>query len=297
MRTAPYVLPVLIGCKPAPDRTAAPWYPHASATTSGSEPIAVTVPSPARNVHLPSSTAALAPGPAEIYVALTSTDLRVGLGNEGRTVATIPAGADRTLGFPAEYKRSERPQDYFVMPLGEAVRAKSGVAAPLHAQLALEASTPYRTVTEILYTLSQSEVAFFELLVRNGDRVTAIRTVAPSAGSARVPSQPTLNLAVIVVHDGISIKATGGNVAPGCNGVGAGLAIPRAPGGGHDFAALRQCATKVRSVSPEFERETQVVVIANADVDFQTVVDILDALRTTDTGAPMFTDPVFGFAH
>ena len=37
-----------------------------------------------------------------------------------------------------------------------------------------------------------------------------------------------LGLTVIVVPDGFSMKASGGNVAAGCNGAGPGLAIPKA---------------------------------------------------------------------
>src|SRR5579864_1865341 len=59
-----------------------------------------------------------------------------------------------------------------------------------------------------------------------------IDTYPPKAGGAgaRAPTTPTLGLTVIVVTDGFSVKARGGNVAPGCNDTGPGLAVGKAAG-------------------------------------------------------------------
>src|SRR5688572_32333442 len=57
----------------------------------------------------------------------------------------------------------------------------------------------------------------------------SIETTPPASRSgvrAEMESE-ALNLTVLVVNDGFSIKAAGGNVAPGCEGVGTGIAIPR----------------------------------------------------------------------
>src|SRR6478735_10456059 len=47
-------------------------------------------------------------------------------------------------------------------------------------------------------------------------------------GSARAPTAPSLNLTVTIVPEGFSVKARGGNVAPGCNDLGPGLAVNKA---------------------------------------------------------------------
>src|SRR5262245_30738187 len=39
----------------------------------------------------------------------------------------------------------------------------------------------------------------------------------PASAAARGPTTPTLGLTVLIVPEGFSIKARGGNVAPGCN--------------------------------------------------------------------------------
>src|SRR4051794_33132646 len=49
-----------------------------------------------------------------------------------------------------------------------------------------------------------------------------------------------LNLSVFIVSDGFSLKASGGNIAPGCQDRGAGNAVPKV-GGKYDFAALTAC--------------------------------------------------------
>ena len=68
-------------------------------------------------------------------------------------------------------------------------------------------------------------------------------TAPPRRGGAsgRPPTAPTLGLTVIVVPDGFSIKARGGNVGPGCSDVGSGLALAKVAAGGkqdYDYAGL-----------------------------------------------------------
>lgn len=125
-----------------------------------------------------------------------------------------------------------------------------------------------------------------------------IETNPPSAGGGGKPNpQPknALNLSLIIVRDGVSLKAGGGNVAPGCEGVGPGISIP-AKGGEHDFAALKACAKKLKDASPDFKEETNVTVIADMSIDYQTVVKTLDAVRETDEQPPqpLFPDVTFG---
>ncbi len=75
-----------------------------------------------------------------------------------------------------------------------------------------------------------------------------------------VPSE-ALNLTVLVVNDGFSLKASGGNVAPGCQGIGAGIAIPK-KGGKYDYDALTECAARLKNANPEFRDENQAYINA-----------------------------------
>src|SRR3984893_2505244 len=64
-----------------------------------------------------------------------------------------------------------------------------------------------------------TNVLMFVLATVSVTFTATIDTFPPKAGGAgaRAPTTPTLGLTVIVVNDGFSVKARGGNVAPGCN--------------------------------------------------------------------------------
>jgi biopolymer transport protein TolR len=123
----------------------------------------------------------------------------------------------------------------------------------------------------------------------------SIETTPPaSRGSgvrSEIPSE-ALNLTVFIVNDGFSLKASGGNIAPGCQGVGPGLSIPT-KGGKYDYAALTQCATRLKSASPDFADENQFYVVANPGTDYQTIIDVIDAMRTTPQGDSLFDNVNF----
>jgi biopolymer transport protein TolR len=102
-----------------------------------------------------------------------------------------------------------------------------------------------------------------------------------------------LNLSVFIVSDGFSLKASGGNIAPGCQDRGAGIAVPKV-GNTYDFTALTACAARLKGLSPEFADETQATITANPGVDFQTVVAVMDALRNTPSGDTLFENIQFG---
>lgn len=124
-----------------------------------------------------------------------------------------------------------------------------------------------------------------------------IDTTPPSSGSkgVRKDIQSTaLNLTILIVNDGFSIKAAGGNVAPGCAGPGAGIAIPK-KAGQFDYEALNACASKLKSASPDFANENQFYVTANPGTDYQTIISVIDALRSDmrDKSKTLFTDVAF----
>lgn len=124
-----------------------------------------------------------------------------------------------------------------------------------------------------------------------------IDTFPPRAGSgARAPTTPTLGLTVLIVPDGFSLKARGGNVAPGCADTGPGIAIPKRDAE-YDFDALKACATKLKGAASEFKEEMAVTISANPPIPYQAVISTMDALRKDEQGEMLFPDVSFGIAR
>jgi biopolymer transport protein ExbD len=122
-----------------------------------------------------------------------------------------------------------------------------------------------------------------------------IDSTPPSLGGkgVREIASKSLNLSVLVVNDGFSMKAAGGNIAAGCQTAGTGLAVPKA-GGEYDYAGLATCAKRLKDAAPDFKDETQVTITANPGIDYQIVVRTIDALRQSKEGEQLFPDVHFG---
>ncbi|MCA9593697.1 MAG: biopolymer transporter ExbD [Myxococcales bacterium] len=113
-----------------------------------------------------------------------------------------------------------------------------------------------------------------------------------SSGVRKDMESSALNLTVFIVNDGFSLKASGGNIAPGCESPGAGITIPK-KNGQYDYPALNACAAKLKNASSDFKEENQVYITANPGTDYQTVIAVIDALRTTPKGDVLFDDVNF----
>jgi biopolymer transport protein ExbD len=123
-----------------------------------------------------------------------------------------------------------------------------------------------------------------------------IDTTPPASGGkggvrAKVDSS-ALNLTVIIVNDGFSLKASGGNVGTGCRTRGAGLAIPKR-GGRYDYPALKRCVAELKKQNPDFADETQIFIGANPGVSYQTIISVIDAVRNAPSGEVLFDDVNF----
>ena len=126
---------------------------------------------------------------------------------------------------------------------------------------------------------------------------STIQTTPPKLAPApRGVSPSPLALTVLIVPDGFSVKARGGNVAPGCNAIGAGVAVPKI-GGAWDFEALNACVAKLKEASPEAANDDDVTIAANPEVRYEVVVATMDALRTSRTGSEHFPDVSLGVAR
>lgn len=142
-----------------------------------------------------------------------------------------------------------------------------------------------------------TNVLMFVLATISVTFTATIDTYPPRAGSgARAPTTPTLSLTILVVPDGFSLKARGGNVAPGCNDTGPGIAIPKKDSD-YDYAALKSCVEKLKGAAPEFKEETGVTISANPPIPYQAVISTMDAVRKNEAGEDMFPDVTFGVAR
>lgn len=147
-------------------------------------------------------------------------------------------------------------------------------------------------------------VLMFVLATITATFTATIESAPPRmGGGARASDAPSLGLNVMIVSDGFSVKARGGNVATGCSeatGMGSGLAVPL-KNGAYDYAELKRCARVLKSLSPEFREETQVTLSANPNVPFQTIASTMDALRSDQASdgkeQVLFDDVSFGLAR
>jgi biopolymer transport protein ExbD len=142
-----------------------------------------------------------------------------------------------------------------------------------------------------------TNVLMFVLATISVTFTATIDTYPPRAGSgARAPTTPTLGLTVLVVPDGFSMKARGGNVAPGCSDTGPGLAIPKRDGN-YDYSGLKACAQKLKGAAVEFKDEMGVTISANPPIPYQVVISTMDAVRKNEAGEDMFPEVTFGVAR
>jgi biopolymer transport protein TolR len=131
--------------------------------------------------------------------------------------------------------------------------------------------------------------------------MSTIDTVPPSVGGGKVRdsvSSKKLNLSVFITDKGIAFKTSGGSIATGCENVGGGLTIPAresppADESPYDLAAITTCARKLKSARPEFDEETQVTITANPGIEYQHIINVLDALRVDEKGE-LFPEAFFG---
>jgi biopolymer transport protein ExbD len=124
---------------------------------------------------------------------------------------------------------------------------------------------------------------------------SSIETNPPGAGGAGVrqeQAKKALGLTIMVVGQGFSIKAQGGNISTGCAGNGPGIAIPKM-GDNFDYAALQACVERLKKSDPEFAEETQAFVTGNPDTMYSTVIAVIDAIRRTPSGESLFPDVNF----
>jgi biopolymer transport protein ExbD len=128
--------------------------------------------------------------------------------------------------------------------------------------------------------------------------LSTIDTTPPSIGSGKTRQRlksKALNLTVLITNDGLALKTSQGQVATGCAHMGSGVTVPKV-NSRHDTKELTRCARELKRQNERYESETQVTITANNDVDYQTVISVIDALRRDERGK-LFPDVHFGVAR
>jgi biopolymer transport protein TolR len=146
-------------------------------------------------------------------------------------------------------------------------------------------------------------VLMFVLATISVTFTATIATSPPRAGGGRAAANqaPSLSLTVIIVPEGFSLKGGGGNVAPGCEGSGPGIAIPKA-NGEYNYVALKKCATNLKNAQDSYREERQVTISANPNIPYSTLIATMDAVRTAplkpgeETAQELFPEVNFGLA-
>lgn len=139
----------------------------------------------------------------------------------------------------------------------------------------------------LMFVLATISVTFTATIDTNPPR---------AANGARPPTTKTLGLTVLVVPDGFSIKTSQGNVAPGCSGAGAGVAIPKKDND-FDYVGLKKCAVSLKAADDSFKDEVGVTILANPPIPYQVVISTMDAVRSNEGGDPLFPEVTFGVAR
>ncbi len=140
-----------------------------------------------------------------------------------------------------------------------------------------------------------TNVMMFVLASVSVSFIASIDTTPPSIGGGKVRadvSSKALNLSAWISSQGVSLKTSSGNIAPGCNDVGSGVTVPKT-GEEYDLKTLTACAKKLKNANASFKEETQVSITANPSVEYRTVIDVMDALRS-DGEEELFPEVHFG---
>jgi hypothetical protein len=198
---------------------------------------------------------------------------------------------------------------YLIKPLFVAVRAaraqarKAGRAFSGEVAILAEHSTPYRLLSEVLYTAGQAELSRPCLVVRGkgGARhcrwPIAVKYASPSDVPSAPPSEEELNLTAAVTYSGF-IVAGAGQVLVAPDGkmptvkCAAPLQQKRCPAhldqsgkrprwiDDYDYPALAEILAKIKKRYPV---DRKVTISADDEILYQTIIRTLDTVWGTQT--------------
>ncbi len=158
--------------------------------------------------------------------------------------------------------------------------------------------TPYRVVVEVLYTLGQSKVGRYHLMVMKGagqakpDGGAPTLPTAPPAGPPlqAIGGKKNLALSAHIDGEGITLRTGTDTIASGCNELGSSVTVPKKDDQ-HDWGALASCLQRIKAVYPT---DTSSVLSAEFDTPYRIVIRLMDELRGL-RGQELFPNTNFAF--
>lgn len=239
-----------------------------------------------------------------------------GLTLDGKVILAPPSAAAQ--GFDLKDKRNGQ-GDLFVVPLQDAVAKTKGDTA----LVAFEASTPYRIVAEVVFTIGQGGAATLEFLVRTpaGERRTfgmplpktalpcgetleemqrelaalqvALGDAATPPTMAMVPlaSRTPICIALDVASDGLGVRSRRDRLDASCSELAKDAPLPLttlpAESGKLPLGAAAICANTIKKRFPQ-SVASRVTVRASGETPWRDVVAVIDTF-----GPPAgFGDPI-----
>jgi biopolymer transport protein ExbD len=235
-------------------------------------------PSPGSSLAFPETTLDTnAPANDAMQVVVSKTWLMV----DGEQVLALPPVADAVRdGFGAKNKPSATSFGP-VAPLVTAVkrhRAEHPGASDEVLVLA-DGETPYRLLTEVLYTLGFERYLKFHLLRLTMPSAPHPKLAPPLPPVPMHAGSKLLALAVRLGPDGVAFIAGGAALGGGCTPGAAGVTVPNVAGT-IDLAGVRRCAQQLASSAAE---EHDVRIDAEAATRYDDVLAVMDALRSDGT--------------
>lgn len=213
--------------------------------------------------------------------------------------------------------RKYKPGDsHYVVLLADAImalRKQKGLGEWTPVAISMDASLPYAVLADVLVTLQRVRVDRYALVVK-GDRGAAAfqlsfapRTSSPppapsTSGSTKVaasalqPASPDapVYLGVRIDEQGYAVRVFGRELGAGCE-LGVGLPVPKRDAA-YDPAGLAACVMKNKALAPS-THDDAVSITSLGSVDYQTVVQTLDAVRAAPDGKPLFPAVSFAIVH
>ncbi|MBK7398440.1 MAG: hypothetical protein IPJ34_19630 [Myxococcales bacterium] len=295
MRRCPWVLAVVVAtaCRREPEAKRAPEGTSAAPETGTlALPEGFVEPRGRGDDAIPSPARSLWIGPKAVR-----------LEPRGKSIVDVPE--DAVGGFPAETK-DHGAVGLLVKPIASELGRVTGGKLVLH----FDARTTYRVLLEVAFTAGQQGFDDLSFAVRKADggegavrivlvrpeKLEKLKPLSAELDAASPTQECQVNPAVIVGSDGYFVKANGARIAPGCDGLGKGTTLPRRAGK-LEPQALTACLAKIRDASKCSEPERSISFTANPDVDMQSLVDTMDAVRRDGTGKALYPDLVLTVMH
>lgn len=210
------------------------------------------------DLALPESTTGHDPNEAGLAVFISRSEIRVGTEVVAKYESLGPDGFDPSLKGGDE-------NGFLIHRMRELVvdhRSRAD-GQTREAILYVDRSTPYRAFTEVLYTLGQSDVVQWHVVVVRDEQRAAKRFEAPSVDNVGGPALAQ-GIRVAVGTKNIVLRGADGPC----------VAVKRDEG--YDFPRLKSCATA--AAKKDGGENSWAYVGADPGIDFQTIIRVVDAV-------------------